>query len=88
MMARTQVSMSKEEQKRAKRRADELGISFAEYIRRLVRQDLGTSESGADISVIFGLGDSGGSNISRFKDEYVGEAAEAEWGSETGRSPE
>jgi hypothetical protein len=40
----------------------------------------------ADISAIFGLGSSGGSDIARFKDEYIGEAVEAEWKRETGRA--
>ena len=31
----------------------------------------------AEISVIFGLGDSSGSDVANHKDEYVGEAVEA-----------
>jgi hypothetical protein len=85
MMARTQISLSPEEHRRARAKAADLGISLAEYIRRLVRSDLGEPQPTGDISLIFGLGDSGGSDIARFKDEYVGEAVEAEWKRETGR---
>jgi hypothetical protein len=60
--------------RRAKARAEKLGISFAEYIRRLLSQDLGEPKRNVDISSIIGLGDSGGSNISRDKDKLVGEA--------------
>ncbi len=84
MMARIQVSLAKEEQKRARLRAAELGISFAEYIRRLVRADLGEASLPADIEAVFDLGDSGGSDIARFKHEYVGEAVEAEYLREQG----
>ena len=80
--------MSKAEQKRAKRRADELGISFAEYIRRLVSQDLGKQAVNGDITAIFNLGSSGKSDISQFKDEYVGEAIEHEYLQETGQLSE
>lgn len=73
------VSLAPEEQKRAKARAAQLGISFAEYIRRLVASDLGPQRPKADISAIFDLGHGGDSDIARFKDEYVGEAVEAEY---------
>lgn len=85
MMARTQISLSTEEHKRAKARAASLGVSFAEYIRSLVRRDLADDQPSGDISAMFGLGDSGGSDVGRFKDDYVGEAVEAEYERETGR---
>jgi hypothetical protein len=70
--------MSPEDQRRARARAGELGISFAEYVRRLVQQDLGQQTQGtAEPHAIFDLGDSGGSDIAREKDRYVGEAVEA-----------
>ena len=84
MMARIQVSVTREEQKRAKVRAAELGISFAEYIRRLVKADLGEANLPAEITAVFDLGDSGGSDIARLKHEYVGEAVEAEYLREQG----
>jgi hypothetical protein len=77
MMARIQVTLSTEDQRRARARATELGISFAEYVRRLVIRDLGETSSDSDPSALFDLGDSGGSDVARDKDRYVGEAVEA-----------
>lgn len=78
MMARTQISLKPDAHRRARARAAALGISLAEYLRRLVDQDLSDEvRPSVDISVIFGLGDSGGSDVANHKDEYVGEAIEA-----------
>ena len=80
MTTRMQVTFQPEEHRRAKRRAAELGISLAEFVRRSV--DLALDEptrSKPDISAIFGLGDSGGSNIAKHKDEYLDEAVEADY---------
>jgi hypothetical protein len=78
MMSRTQITLSPEAHRRARARAAAQGISLAEYLRRLVDRDLGEEVRPAvDISVIFGLGDSGGSDIANHKDEYVGEAIAA-----------
>jgi len=77
MMARVQVALSAEEHRRARARASELGISFAEYVRRLVARDLGETRGPADPQGLFDLGDSGGSDVSRDKNRYVGEAVEA-----------
>jgi hypothetical protein len=78
MMARTQISLTPEDHRLARRRASELGISFAEYVRQLVRKDLGEPlRPNVDVSVLFDLGDSGGSDIARHKDEYIGEAVDA-----------
>ncbi len=82
-MRRTQIMLDPDEHKRATRKASEAGISLAEYIRQLVRDDLG-QEAKSDISAIFGLGDSGRSDISSNIHEYIGEAIEAEWREETG----
>ena len=79
MVARTQITLPAEDHRRARARAAELGISLAEYIRRLVARDLGTPAPRGDISAIFDLGSSGGSDIARFKDEYIGDAVEAEY---------
>jgi hypothetical protein len=51
MNARTQITMDPEMQRRAQAKAAELGISFAEYMRRLVAQDLGEPKPKADISI-------------------------------------
>ena len=45
------------------RKAGDLGISTAEYIRGLVEQDLAQPDPNSNTSVVFGLGDSGGSDI-------------------------
>lgn len=58
---RTQVAFETEQHAFVKRKAADLGISMAEYIRRLVERDL--RQAGADISTIFGIGDFGGSDI-------------------------
>jgi hypothetical protein len=75
MMQRTQVSLDPAEHRQARRRAAELGISLAEYIRRLVRRDLERPAAGSpDVTDLFGLGDSGGSDVALRKDEYVADA--------------
>jgi hypothetical protein len=74
MQARTQLVLDSEAHRRAKARAAELGISLAEYLRRLVARDLGEPVAGADPSEVFDLGDSGGSDVARHKDAYLAEA--------------
>lgn len=76
MMVRTQIALDSEDHRRAKRRAGELNISLAEYVRRAVRHDLDgeTDRPKADISEIFGLFDSGLSDVSENKDRYLGES--------------
>ena len=77
MMVRTQITLESELQVQARRRASEMGISLAEYVRRLVAQDLARPEQKPDISCIFDLGSSGGSNIAENKDAMIGEAISA-----------
>jgi hypothetical protein len=77
MVVRTQVTLDAEVHRRAKRRAAELGISFAEFVRRAVERELGGPEPSPDVSGLFGLFDSGGSDVARHKDAYIGEAVEA-----------
>ena len=78
MMTRSQISLDPELHRRAQRRAAEQGISFAEYVRSLVRSDLmAEPRPKADISAIFDLGDSGGSDVGVHKHEYIGEAVDA-----------
>ena len=85
MNQRTQVTLDPELDRRAKRRASELGVSFAEYVRRLVARDLDIERPRGDISIIFGLGRSGRTDVSENKDRYLGEAVEAEYRRKTGR---
>jgi hypothetical protein len=77
MAVRTQIGLSAEDHRRAKRRAAELDISLAEYIRRLVARDLGEPRSDASPELLFNLGRSEGSDIARHKDEYIGDAIES-----------
>lgn len=78
MTSRTQITLDPEDHRLAQRRAGELGISFAEYVRQLVRKDLGEPvRPKVDISVIFDLGDSGGSDVTNHKHEYIGDAVDA-----------
>lgn len=79
MMARTQITLEPEIHKRARKRASELGVSLAEYFRRLVRKDLGSQQRKGDVSRIFDLGSSGGSNIAKDKDRMIAEAVEADF---------
>lgn len=74
MASRTQITLESEMQRRARRRASELGVSLAEYFRRLVARDLARPEAGGDVHRIFDLGDSGGSDIAREKHAMIAEA--------------
>jgi len=65
MAQRTQVTLDSEQHRRARQRASELGVSLAEYLRGLVRRDLGGDSIQADVSAILALGDSGGSDVAR-----------------------
>ena len=78
MMARTQITLDPEMQRKARKRASDMGISLAEYIRRLVAKDIGESRVRVDVSAIFDLFDSGGSDIARNKDAMIAEAFAAE----------
>jgi len=80
MTTRMQVTLEPEKHRRAQRRAAELGISLSEFVRRAVDDALGTRpQPSADISAIFGIGHSGGSNVAKHKHRYIGEAVEAEF---------
>ena len=86
MTARTQITMDPEMRRRAHAKAAELGISFAEYVRRVVARDLGEAKPKADISMIFDLiKDGPPTDIARDKDKLVGEAVWQEYLYETGR---
>lgn len=75
MNARTQVSLDPEMQRRAHARAAELKISFAEYVRRLLVQDLGEPKPKAGVQGIFDLVDEGPmTNVAEDKDKMLAEA--------------
>lgn len=77
MMVRTQITLEREMQKRARQRAKALGMTLSEYIRKTVARDLEGPRTKPDISSIFDLGSSPGSNIARNKDIMIAEAIEA-----------
>lgn len=74
MMSRSQITLEPEIQRRARQRASDLGVSLAEYIRRLVARDLGRSRAISNPEVVFDLGASGGSDVARNKNAMVSEA--------------
>jgi hypothetical protein len=75
MNARTQITMDPEMQRRAQAKAADLGISFAEYVRRLVANDLGAPKPKFDITQMFDLGASDEpTDIARDKDKLIGDA--------------
>jgi hypothetical protein len=85
MVVRTQISLDADSHRRAKRRAADLGISLAEYVRRTLDRDLGGEPKG-DISAIFDLFDSGASDVSSNVGKYLGDAAWEEHLRETRQS--
>ena len=86
MNARTQVTLNPEMQRRAQAKAADLGISFAEYVRRLIANDLGEPKRKADISIVFDLIDQGPvTDIVRDKHKMIGEAVWANYIRKTGR---
>ena len=66
--------MDPEAQRRAKQRAAALGVSFAEYVRRLIARDLEGVVPEADPSLVFDLGASGGSDVAKDKHRMVADA--------------
>jgi hypothetical protein len=85
MNARTQITLDPEMQKRAQAKASALGISFAEYVRRLVTRDLSDTIREVDISAVFDLVDEGPeTNIARDKDKMIGEAVWQDYQRRTG----
>ena len=83
MMSRTQISLDHEMQRRARERAAQLGVSMAEYIRRLLARDLGEPTQRVDAATLFNLGSSGESDVASDKDRMVGEAVAVERRSRT-----
>ena len=74
MMSRTQVTLDPEIQRRVRQRASDMGVSLAEYVRRLVVRDLGHSRTESNASAVFDLGTSGGSDVAKHKDAMLAEA--------------
>lgn len=78
MMSRTQITLENELQRQARQRASEIGVSFAEYVRRLVARDLVRPEPKVDLTCIFDIGASGNSDIATGKDTMIAEAFASE----------
>ena len=74
MMSRTQITLEPEIQRRARQRANDMGVSLAEYVRRLVARDLGGQPAASNPSMVFDLGSSGNSNVAKNKDAMLAEA--------------
>ncbi|HEX3068381.1 MAG TPA: hypothetical protein VHX14_07385 [Thermoanaerobaculia bacterium] len=74
MMVRAQVTLDREMYRRARKRASELGVSFAEYVRRLVALDIPVPQKKADPSILFALGRSNGSDVAANKAVMIAEA--------------
>jgi hypothetical protein len=74
MMAKTQIALETEMQRRARQRANDLGVSLAEYFRRLLARDLARPETAAPVDHIFDLGASRSSDIESQKDSMIAEA--------------
>jgi len=73
-MTRTQLSFETEQLRRARARAGQLGVSLAEYVRRLVAHDLGEGARGVGPEDVFDLGSSSGSDVARHKDAMISDA--------------
>jgi hypothetical protein len=78
MMSRTQITLDPEIQRRARQRASDMGVSLAEYFRRLVARDLGGRQPASNPAMVFDLGASGGSDIAANKDEMLAKAFASE----------
>jgi hypothetical protein len=74
MPQRTQITLPGEDHRKAKQRAAELGISLAEYLRRLVARDLGGTPAQTSPEALFDLGGSGAGDVASSKDVLVGAA--------------
>jgi hypothetical protein len=77
MMSRTQITLDPETQRKARHRAAQMGVSLAEYVRRLVARDLDEPRRAVDVRAVFDLGRSSGADVARNKDAMLGEAAAA-----------
>lgn len=85
---RSQITLDPETQRRAQAKAAELGISFSEYVRRLLARDLGEPRPQADVSVIFNLVKAGEpTDIGRDKHKLIGEAVLDDYLESTGQRP-
>lgn len=73
MSSRSQITLDSALARKAKARARDLGISFAEYVRRLIDRDLDGDQVRSGLGDLIGIGDSGGSDIARHEEAYLNE---------------
>ncbi|MGQ0486189.1 MAG: hypothetical protein ACT4SY_12660 [Hyphomicrobiales bacterium] len=79
MPSRTQVTIEPELRRRALKKAERQGISFAEYVRRAIAKDLGGEPQPLPVSAVFDLGRSRtATDIGRDKHRMIAEALERE----------
>jgi hypothetical protein len=77
MTSRSQITLEPELRRLASTKAKREGVSFAEYVRRVIAKDVGKARPKADISEIFDLDKSAEpTNIARDKDRMLAEAIE------------
>jgi hypothetical protein len=75
MASRVRVSFDGDPERRARRKANRLGISLDEYVRGVVASDLGKVPEPANVSSIFDLGGSAEvTDVTRDKDRMLAEA--------------
>jgi Arc/MetJ family transcription regulator len=77
MVVRTQITLDAEVHRRAKKRAAELGISLAEYVRRALDHELGEPQDRGDVRGIIAVIDTGPNEVSANVHAHVGEATDA-----------
>lgn len=71
-MVRTRITLDRELHARVRARAAGLGVSLAEYIRRVVDRELADDPGNVDRSVVFDLGASAGTDVASDKDRMIG----------------
>lgn len=74
LMAKIQITLETEMQRRARQRANDLGVSLAEYFRRVVARDLARPAAATHVDRIFDLGSPGGSDIANQEGSMIAEA--------------
>ena len=84
-MIRTQISLDSERHAQARARAAELGVSLAEYVRRLVDRDVARPSRTVDRSLVFDLGGGAPTDIARDKDRMIAEAVAVSVGDASGK---
>lgn len=85
MMVRTQISLDSERHAQARARATELGVSLAEYVRRLVDRDVARPRRTVDRSAVFDLGGGAPTDIAGDKDRLIAAAVAASAADSSGK---